>query len=54
MNAVLAVIGLIVVALCFIGFAIGSIVLSIEAKRGRKTESKDGISGRSYSDYDIY
>ena len=54
MNAVLATVGIIVVALCFIGFAIGSIVLSIEAKRGRKTKGENGISGRSYSDYDSY
>jgi hypothetical protein len=54
MNAVLAIVGLVLVTLCLLGFAIGSIVLSIEAKRGRKTESKDGLSGRSYSDYDIY
>jgi hypothetical protein len=54
MNAVLAVVGLVLVALCFIVFAIGSIVLSIEAKRGRKTKGENGLSGRSYSDYDTY
>lgn len=56
MNAIIAVVGMVIVTLCFVVFAIGSIILSIEHKRGKKTRAKteNGVPGKSYSDYDNY
>lgn len=56
MNAIIAIVLMAVVSACLFIVAIGSIILSIENKRGKKTraDEKSGIPGRSYSDYDPY